>query len=175
VLGFFAAVLVLPVINPLEAALIAALLAPTDAALGVPVVTNKAVPPAIREALNLESGLNDGICVPVVIVLLDFAIGREIQGSTLRHVLVVAVEELGIGLLAGLLLTGLATATLRIATRFDWTSEHGRGIPGVALAALCFTAAQALGGAGCCSVSFGRVRKTIRWEAPPARARFWCC
>jgi hypothetical protein len=39
------------------------------------------VPAATREALNLESGLNDGICVPVIIILLDFAIGTEMQAA----------------------------------------------------------------------------------------------
>jgi NhaP-type Na+/H+ or K+/H+ antiporter len=148
VLGFIAAMVIFPGLDPLEAALIAAILAPTDAALGAPVVTSKAVPPAIREALNLESGLNDGICVPVVVILLDFAIGREIEGSTLRHILIVAVEEIGLGLLTGVILTGLAVAVLRFAARFGWTGEHWRHIPIVALAALCFTAAQALGSSG---------------------------
>ena len=102
----------------------------------------------MREALNLESGLNDGICVPVVVILLDFAIGREVTHSTVHHILAVAAEEFGIGLLAGLVLTGAAVAILRLTARLDWTSEHWRHVPVVALAALCFTAAQALGGSG---------------------------
>ncbi len=61
----------LPGIAPLEMALLAAMLAPTDAALGKPVVSNPAAPRVLREALNIESGLNDGICVPVVVLLLD--------------------------------------------------------------------------------------------------------
>ena len=79
VLGFLAALLLFPTLDLFAAALLAALLAPTDAALGAPVVTNEAVPAETREALNLESGLNDGICVPVVIILLDLAIGTEIE------------------------------------------------------------------------------------------------
>jgi len=47
-----------------ELAVLATMLAPTDAALGKAVVTNPAVPAALREGLNVESGLNDGICVP---------------------------------------------------------------------------------------------------------------
>jgi sodium/hydrogen antiporter len=135
-------------LDALEVALLATLLAPTDAALGAPVVTNAAVPAATREALNLESGLNDGICVPVVLILLDLAIGTEIQGSTARHVLTVVLEEIGIGLCVGLALTGGAVAVLRLASRLGWTSQHWLHIPVVALAALCFSAAQALGGSG---------------------------
>jgi NhaP-type Na+/H+ or K+/H+ antiporter len=148
VLGFLAGLIVFPLVDALEVALLATLLAPTDAALGAPVVTNTAVPAVTREALNVESGLNDGICVPVVIILLDFAIGTEIQSSTAEHIVTVVVEEIGIGVLAGLALTSVAVAILRLASRVGWTSKHWLHIPVVALAALCFTAAQALGGSG---------------------------
>jgi hypothetical protein len=90
----------------------------------------------------------NGICVPVVVVLLDFAIGTSIEGSTVRHIGLVVAEEIGIGLLVGLTLTGGAFAVLRFAFRIGWTSEHWLHIPVIALAALCFTAAQALGGSG---------------------------
>jgi sodium/hydrogen antiporter len=69
-LGFLFAAIVFPSLETLELALLAAMLVPTDAALGKPVVTNRTVPPVMREALNLESGLNDGICVPIVVLLL---------------------------------------------------------------------------------------------------------
>jgi NhaP-type Na+/H+ or K+/H+ antiporter len=124
------------------------LLAPTDAALGAPVVTNQAVPAPIREALNVESGLNDGICVPVVIVLLDFAVGREVAGSTAEHIVMVVVEEIGVGLATGLALSACAAFMLRWAASLDWIGEHWRHVPVVALAGLCFAAAQAMGGSG---------------------------
>lgn len=148
VLGYLFARVLFPESGPLEAALIAALLAPTDAALGAPVVINKAVPAATREALNIESGLNDGICVPVVIVLLDFAVGHDIERSTLGHIVIVATEEIGIGLLVGLGLTGIGAWFLRLANRVGWTATHWRQVPVIALAVLCFTAAQAAGGSG---------------------------
>ena len=148
VLGFLIGLFVFPQLGLFEVALLATLLAPTDAALGAPVVTNTAVPATTREALNLESGLNDGICVPVVVILLELAVGTEVGGSTAQHVAVVVLEEIGIGLLAGIILTAAAVATLRGAARLGWTSEHWLHIPIVALAVLCFTAAQALGGSG---------------------------
>ena len=73
------------------------MLAPTDAALGKPVVTNPAVPAATRESLNVESGLNDGICVPVVVILLGLAVGTQIEGDPASHVARVVAEEIGIG------------------------------------------------------------------------------
>ena len=147
-LGFLAAVALFPTLDLFTAALLATLLAPTDAALGAPVVTNEAVPAETREALNLESGLNDGICVPVVIILLDFAIGTEIKHSTIQRLVAVVTEEIGIGLLVGVVLTAIAVSILRVAARQQWLSEHWFHIPVVALAALCFAAAQALGGSG---------------------------
>src|SRR5499427_9756803 len=148
VLGFLVAAVVFPGLAILEMALLAAMLAPTDAALGKPVVTNPAVPAAMREALNLESGLNDGICVPIVVLLLGLAVGTQIEGGTVAHVARVVVEAIGIGLIVGLALTWLTTLMLRYAEGRGWISEHWVEIPIVALAAACFAAAQALGGSG---------------------------
>ena len=148
VLGFGVALFIFPSLDVLAAALLAALLAPTDAALGAPVVTNERVPTETREALNIESGLNDGICVPVVVILLDLAIGTEVEHRSLGHVFTVIVEEIGIGLLAGIILAAIAVQMLRLAAVRDWLSEHWLHVPVVALAALCFASAQALGGSG---------------------------
>ncbi len=148
VLGFLVTAIVFPHLGIFEMALLAAMLAPTDAALGKPVVTNPAVPAAMREALNLESGLNDGICVPIVVLLLGLAVGTQIEGGTAAHVARVVVEAIGIGLIVGLALTWLTTLMLRFAEGRGWISEHWVEIPIVALAAACFAAAQALGGSG---------------------------
>ena len=148
VLGFLVAAVVFPRLEVLEMALLAAMLAPTDAALGKPVVTNPTVPAAMREALNLESGLNDGICVPIVVLLLGLAVGTQIEGRTVAHVARVVIEAIGIGLMVGLALTWLTTVMLRFAQGRGWISEHWVEIPIVALAAACFAAAQALGGSG---------------------------
>ena len=148
VLGFVFAALMFPSLNTLEIALLAAILAPTDAALGKPVVTNPAVPAAMRESLNLESGLNDGICVPIVVLLLGLAVGTQIEGGTVAHVARVVLEAIGIGAIVGLALTWLTILMLRFAERRGWISEHWVEIPIVALAAACFAGAQAAGGSG---------------------------
>lgn len=146
VLGFLVAMILFLGIAPLEMALLAALLAPTDAALGKPVVTNPMVPAVMREALNIESGLNDGICVPIVVLLLGLAVGTQLEHGTMIHAVKVVVEELGIGLVVGLVLTWLAVRMLRFAQGQGWISEHWEEVPIVALAAACFAAAQAIGG-----------------------------
>jgi len=148
ILGFLLAGIVFPSLETLEMALLAVMLAPTDAALGKPVVTNHAVPAVMREGLNLESGLNDGICVPIVVLLLGLAVGTQIAGEPMVHVARVVVEEIGIGLIVGLALSWLTTLMLRFAESREWIGEHWVEIPIVALAAVCFAAAQAAGGSG---------------------------
>ena len=148
IFGFLTALAIFPGLDLFAAALLAALLAPTDAALGAPVVTNPAVPAETREALNFESGLNDGICVPVVIILLDLALGTEVEHSGVAHAILVIAEEIGLGLITGIVLAAIAVWFLRLTSRRGWTSQHWRHIPVVALAALCFATAQALGGSG---------------------------
>ena len=148
VFGFLVAAIVFPSLDILEMALLAALLAPTDAALGKPVVTSRTVPPIMREALNLESGLNDGICVPIVVLLLGLAVGTQIEGGTMGHATRVVVEAIGLGAAIGLVLTWSTTRMLRFAEERGWISEHWVEIPIVALAAACFAAAQAVGGSG---------------------------
>ena len=147
-LGFLLAAIMFPSLGILEMALLAALLTPTDAALGKPVVTNLAVPPVMREALNLESGLNDGICVPIVVLLLGLAVGTQIEGAALGHVARVVAEAIGLGAAIGLALTWSTTWMLRFAERRGWISAHWVEIPLVALAGACYAAAQAAGGSG---------------------------
>ena len=76
-LGFGFAVLMFDGLSLYEAAILATMLAATDAALGKAVITNKAVPARIREGLNVESGLNDGICVPILLFFIALAVGGE--------------------------------------------------------------------------------------------------
>ena len=71
------AVLLLSGVSVWEAALLAAILAPTDAALGQAVVNSPKLPVRIRQALNVESGLNDGLALPVVLIFLSLAAGQH--------------------------------------------------------------------------------------------------
>jgi NhaP-type Na+/H+ or K+/H+ antiporter len=66
-LGFLLARLLFPDLPVMMALLLGAALAPTDAGLGAPTVLNPVVPTRVRRALNVESGLNDGLATPVVL------------------------------------------------------------------------------------------------------------
>jgi len=132
----------------LEVALLATILAPTDAALGQAVVTNQAVPKEIREALKVESGLNDGICVPVLLLFLALIAGIDTSHSPLGMGLHLFVEEVGIGLIVGLVLTGCAAWLANFSREQGWTSQSWNNVLVVGLAFSCFGTAQALGGSG---------------------------
>ncbi|MGO9234153.1 MAG: cation:proton antiporter [Methylocella sp.] len=121
---------------------LATMLAPTDAALGKPMVTNQTVPAATLESLNVESGLNDGICGPILVILLGLAIGTQIEGDTVSHVIRVVAKEIGIGLAVGGALTGGAALLLRWGETHDSVSEDWTEVSAVALACACFAAAQ---------------------------------
>ena len=147
-LCFGLAILFFPKLSLLEMALLATMLAPTDAALGKAVVTNESVPADIRQGLNVESGLNDGICVPILFVFLALAAGKTGEGGPWHLALMLVAKEIGIGLAAGLLLTLSAGWLLKYAWRRHWLTETWIQIPIVALALTCFAAAQLAGGSG---------------------------
>src|SRR3954452_21060449 len=109
--GALAAKLVLPQLSVTEAVLLAILLAPTDAALGQAVVTEPRLPLRIRQGLNVESGLNDGICVPLLLIALAAASGDADAGSG-AHAVTVVVEEIGYGIVGGVVAGAVAAAVV---------------------------------------------------------------
>lgn len=146
-LGWGVGALLLKGLGVIEVAILATMLAPTDAALGLAVVSNPAVPPAVREDLNVESGLNDGICVPVLVVLLAFATEATAgvsSGIIVKHF----AEEIGIGALVGSVFAFLGVRAIRLAAERNWGSEIWRQLPVISMALTCFATAQALGGSG---------------------------
>jgi NhaP-type Na+/H+ or K+/H+ antiporter len=147
-LGFGIGVLLVEKLSLFEVALLATMLAPTDAALGKAVVTNEAVPDPVRQGLNVESGLNDGICVPILFVFLALATGKAGEGGPWKLAMLLVAEEIGIGLAVGLLLTTMAGWLLKFAKGQGWLTHTWIQIPVVALALGCFAVAQFLGGSG---------------------------
>jgi len=147
-LGFAIGGAVLGTLGLFEIALLATMLAPTDAALGKAVVTNPAVPAPVREGLNVESGLNDGICVPILFLLLALAAGQGGDETAWQMALRLFAEEVGIGIGTGVVLTGAAVLLLRFCRRHEWLSPTWIKVTVIALAFGCFGTAQALGGSG---------------------------
>ena len=147
-LGTLAASLLFDNLSLFEAAILGTMLAATDAALGKAVVTNKAVPAQIREGLNIESGLNDGLCVPILFVFIALTIGSGTEGGSTMLALEHLAGELGIGLAVGLGLTAVGTWGMRWCRDKGWLNEIWKQVTVVALAIACFSVAQSLHGSG---------------------------
>ena len=145
-LGTVAARLLFPEAGWAAAALIASILAPTDAALGLAVVTNPAVPVRIRRALNVESGLNDGIATPFVTLFLTLVIAEEGLGS--GHWAAEAAKEIGLALVAAVAVGVLGGKLLMVARRMGWTSAISEQLVVLALSLLAYVSAVAIGGNG---------------------------
>ena len=146
-LGFGFAVLMFDGLSLFEAAILATMLAATDAALGKAVITNQAVPARIREGLNVESGLNDGICVPILLFFIALTVGGEPGGSETSALLLLA-EELGIGMAVGLGLSLVGVSLLRWCWKQGWVTDIWKQVTVVGLAIASFAIAQSLHGSG---------------------------
>jgi NhaP-type Na+/H+ or K+/H+ antiporter len=166
-LGFALGVPIFPNLTLLEVALLATMLAPTDAALGKAVVTNPNVPPSVRESLKVESGLNDGICVPVLFAFLAVATGSaSSEESTIGLGLGLFAREIGIGAVVGVVLSLAASKTLGpLSRREGWIGKTWLPMMVPALALLCFTTAQALHGSGLIAAFVGGI--TVALMRPP--------
>jgi len=146
-LGAFAAAVIFDQLSVEEAAILAIVLAPTDAALGQAVVTEPRIPGRIRQGLNVESGLNDGICVPLLFAAVAVAdVESEISGG--RSPATLLLEEIGYGVVGGVV-GGLAVAAIVIqAGRRDLIAGQWQQVIPAAGAALAYGTASALGGSG---------------------------
>ena len=147
-LGIGAGWVIFPELGFYEVCLLATMLAATDAALGKGVVTNQAVPARLREGLNAESGLNDGMCVPVLLVFLVLATGESHGEGGTAQALTLVAEEIGIGAAVGLVFAYFAVKILRIALKRGWFTDIWAQIPVIGLALACFATADRLHGSG---------------------------
>lgn len=146
-LGFLFAAVMFNNLSLIEAAIIGTMLAATDAALGKAVITNETVPAEIREGLNVESGLNDGLCVPILLILITAATSFHTD-VTLTHGLALMGEELGIGLVVGVTIAHVGAKLLVWSGMRGWLSEVWMHLSVGALALASFAIAQTLHGSG---------------------------
>ncbi len=147
VAGFVLALVVFPQLLWAEALLVAVILAPTDAALGQAVVTLTRLPSRVRQGLNVESGLNDGICVPLFFIVLAIAqaeSGAIGDGAAARLI----AEQIGYGLLAGGIAGIVAAGVVVIAGRHGHVAGSWLQVVPLAGAGLAFGIADPLGGSG---------------------------
>lgn len=127
-------------------ALIAAILAPTDAALGATVLADKTVPLSIRQGLNVESGLNDGIALPAVLFFACFLNMAHQSGE--ENWLVFLSLQLSIGPVMGILVGWLGGHLIAKAASKEWITSEFQGVAAMALAVVAFAAAELTHGNG---------------------------
>lgn len=128
------------------AAMVASMLAATDTALVIAVVSLPVVPARIRRAINIESGLNDGICAPFFTVFLAATLSEEgvKGGSWVAH----AVGELGLAVVAGVVVGAVGGIALTAARRRGWSSGLSEELAALTLALLAYGVSIAIGGSG---------------------------
>ena len=127
------------------ALLVGAALAPTDAALGAGMMVNAAVPARIRRLINVESGLNDGIATPFVLVAIA---GAGTAGLAAGLGPGGAVAELALGVLIGAVVGGAGGFLVKMARRRGWAAGNFAGSAVLALAVCAYASALALHGNG---------------------------
>ncbi|MGB9176912.1 MAG: cation:proton antiporter [Methanoregula sp.] len=163
-LGAFIAILCFTDIALPEAALIGAILAPTDAGLGQVIVNSPLVPGRIRQALNVESGLNDGGAIPFFALFLILANAEEFNISASQWV-IFACQQIGWGVIVGLIvglaggyLVNMAVDKGLMRGRFQW-------IGFLSLAVISYVAAVSLGGSGFIAAFVGGFATTLTGRA----------
>jgi sodium/hydrogen antiporter len=144
-IGAIAGAVVLPGVGLAEALVLAVVLACTDAALGQAVVSDERIPSRIRQGLNVESGLNDGLCVPLFFIAI--ALAEAESGTVSDHTAIeLVLEEIGYGLVGGIAAGVLGGLALRFAASRRLIEPHWQQILGAATALLAVGVATALGG-----------------------------
>ncbi|MGI9349982.1 MAG: cation:proton antiporter [Rhizobiaceae bacterium] len=146
ILGTAAAWLFLPAWPLAALALLAAILAPTDAALGQAVVTNPVVPERVRRALTVESGLNDGLALPAILLFASLTAISTHHDET--NWLVFGAKQLILGPLVGIVVGSIGGKVLLWVKKNQYTSDIYEGVGALALACSCYLAAGLIGGNG---------------------------
>ena len=128
-----------------EAGILATILAPTDAGLGEVIVNSERVPQRIRESLNVEAGLNDGLCVPFLMLFIALAVAEEHTGPAGVVLARFLGEQLGYGTVIGLGIGLVGGWLLGLAHRVRWMAPPLGQLGVVALPLLCVIAAEQTG------------------------------
>jgi NhaP-type Na+/H+ or K+/H+ antiporter len=151
-----------------EALLLGAILAPTDPVVTSSVVSSRRVPPAVRHSLNLESGLNDGLALPFVLVFIVLSSPGGDAGTS-------ALETAGESVVGALIGAALALGGGRLLPRLPGggLQERYEGVYALAIALIAFGLAEATIGNGLVSTFIaGIVLGVTEQELPRAFTRF---
>lgn len=160
VLGGVAGYFVLPELGLWPALLLAALLAPTDAALGAAVVESEHVPESTRRAIGVESGLNDGLALPAVLALAGLASMAPAEHE--QPILEFLALQLTLGPLAGIVVGRFGGALVGAAAERGRMGGEWQRIAGVGLALSSYALAETIGGNGFVAAFVGGLAFALR-------------
>ncbi len=146
VAGTGLAVLVFKSYDLAAALVLASILAPTDAALGKPVVTSEEVPVRIRQTINVESGLNDGIMLPIITAAILLL--AEEEGLEDRGLVALLATEIGFGVAVGLAIGWLGGKALDWAVSRRMVEGVMRQLGTMAIGVAAYALAPLIGGNG---------------------------
>ncbi|HET7902241.1 MAG TPA: cation:proton antiporter [Candidatus Nanopelagicales bacterium] len=168
VLGTLLALVLFSGLDVWVAAVIAAALAPTDAALGLAILENEKIPLTFRQVINVESGLNDGLATPLVAFCI--ALAAADVDHTLAHPVGSAVLQIAIGVCAGGVIGALAGFAVRVAAGKRLAEPLLVPVVPLAVALTTYLVVVAVGGNGfvaafVAGTAFGAANDTERHEA----------
>jgi NhaP-type Na+/H+ or K+/H+ antiporter len=142
-LGALAAMVIFRQLTIWEAGILAAILAPTDAGLGQVIVNSPKVPERIRQSLNVEAGLNDGISVPFLMFFIALSLqSSQGAGSILTRFV---LEQLGLGTLIGLAIGFFGGMLLEFARRRNWMNRSVQQLGLITLPFFCVLVSEPVG------------------------------
>lgn len=145
--GTLVGLVLLPGFTLWQAALLAAVLAPTDAALGQAVVSSPLVPARIRQAINVESGLNDGIALPVVLLFASLASAAHATidpGEWIRF----GAMQIVLGPVVGIVIGWVGAKAADWTAGNSWMTPALQGPAALGIALVAFSVAEIIGGNG---------------------------
>jgi len=145
--GTICAVLIFSELSFWEAAILGILLYPTDASLGQSVVNNPKVPVRIRQALNIEGGLNDGIALPFLLLAISMATSEVVYQKPFEFFYSVLVQ-IFLGIIAGIIVGYLGAKFIQWGQKSGWMSRIYQKISSLVLILVVYGIAEVIGGNG---------------------------
>lgn len=164
-LGFLLAIPLFPNIDMLPLLLLAIILAPTDAALGLAVVTSEMVPLKIRQTINVESGLNDGIAFPPLLICMAVLSGKSTGESGFAYWGVFILKQFIYGPIIGGFVGWLGGYLVETASNRGWMNHMFQRLASIAIAFLAYSLAEIFHGNGFIAAFFAGMLLGTRTES----------
>jgi len=148
ILGILIAALLFPEMNIWTLALMALILSPTDAALGQAVVTSNDVPEKIRQTINVESGLNDGIALPPILICIAVLANSEHGDSGAAYWLLFTLKQFIYGPIIGGFIGWIGGLLVDKASQKGWMNTTFQSLSSISIAFMAFALAESVHGNG---------------------------